>query len=102
MSGGGLVSVTYRLEYPIRLASAKGELVSDITLRRIKGKDLKAVEPLSPQATVFKLIERLSTPQVSQDEIDEMDQTDIQGLDRVISGFSTSGRLPSRDAVSTS
>jgi hypothetical protein len=93
---------TYRLVFPLRLASAKGEIVTELTLRRVKGKDLKAVEPLSPQATVLKLIERLSTPSVSQDEIDEMDQLDIHGLDRVIEGFSKSGKPPSQDAVSTS
>lgn len=93
---------TYRLVFPLRLASAKGEFVSDITLRRIKGKDLKAVEPLSPQATVLKLIERLSHPQVSQDEIDEMDQIDIHGLDRVIEGFSRTGKPPSQGDASSS
>ncbi|MDB5432429.1 MAG: hypothetical protein JWP35_3545 [Caulobacter sp.] len=86
----------------ITLRGPKGERSEEITtvdLRRVKGKDLRAIGGITDEAEVtLTLVARLSG--LDDHQVDELDAADIEVLGRQIEAFLKSGqktgRRPSR------
>lgn len=74
---------TYTLQYPFEF---DGEEVTELTLRRLKRRDLKKFEKIkSNTAKVDAMIADLA--EVSPNLVDELDAVDIRGLSDVLVGF---------------
>lgn len=74
--------ITYTLKYPVNF---EGALHQEITLRRPKAKDLRAVDGKSDMDGAFLLIARLSGwPPAG---VDELDATDIEHIGDILKDF---------------
>lgn len=85
----------YTLKHPI--TPQQGQPITDVVLRRPKGKDVKAADKApSDLESTFVLIERLcSLPggdPVFPGFADELDVEDIEALGERVTAFSRSGR----------
>jgi len=85
--------VTYQLKHPITFTfrgpdGEREETTSELTLRRIKGKDLRGMPPGEVDQALH-LIGKCTglTPM----QVDEIDAEDIAGLGEVIEGFMPPG-----------
>ena len=89
--------VVYRLQYPIEFGS---ETITELSLRRVKGKDIRAVRnTASPASETLDLIGRLSGQ--PRPVIDELDAIDVEEVGKIVEGFTKSGP-PTGDTPSQS
>lgn len=95
---------TYKLKHPIvrRLRAHGGEereeTITEITIRRLKAKDLRVVEKAAGKfSQSLALIGALTglSPQV----VDELDGEDVEGIGEVVGDFFP-GRLPTGETSS--
>ena len=71
-------------------ADEREEEIREVTLRRIKGKDLRLVDTTHGEiATSLAMIARLSGLAIAQ--VDELDSADIAALGEIIEGFTPPG-----------
>lgn len=75
--------LVHMLRHPVVL----GPLTVDriVFSRRLRGKDLRDIEPLSPQATTLKVIELLTGQPAKV--VDELDAEDLADLEEVVASF---------------
>jgi hypothetical protein len=78
-----VLPLTHPLKHPVVLGPATvRELVFS---RRLRGKDLREIEPLSAQATTLKVIEQLTGQPAKI--VDELDAEDLADLEEVVASF---------------
>jgi hypothetical protein len=81
--------VDYFLRFPVEFGS---DTITKLSLRRIKGKDLRAIsECKSEGERSLELIGKLSGQ--PRAVVDELDATDIGEVAKIIEGFTVSGQL---------
>lgn len=81
------VRTTYKLKTPVKFEN--GDIVTELSFRRPKGKDLRKLPAEESLNTVLILARLLSgQPDVL---FDEMDVIDIQGVAEAVAGFMPSG-----------
>lgn len=88
--------VVYKLKYPVALGE---ETITEVALRRPKGKDLRAMRDGESVGESLELIGRLCGQ--PKNVIDELDAIDIQGISEIVDGFAVSSP-PTGDAPSQS
>ncbi|ENN93188.1 phage tail assembly protein [Bartonella bovis] len=75
-------NVTYQLLFPI---TSEGKEYTEITLRRIKTKDIKAIDKKEGTDQVIAMITRLSG--WSYDAVGELDVRDMASIGEILEGF---------------
>lgn len=78
---------TIQLQYPIE---AHGKQVTELTLQRPKGKDLRAVDGMKEVEQTLTLISRLGN--IPPSSVADMDVVDIMACGEVIAGFLSPSR----------
>lgn len=70
---------THKLKYPI--TTTDGRTLTELTLRRPKGKDLRALDKVQGDVTrTLSLIASLAKEQISPEDADQLDLADITSL----------------------
>ncbi len=81
---------TYKLEYPITI---EDQLVEEVTLRRAKGRDLRAMDKAQGDtAKALVLICKLAS--LSETAADELDAVDVTGLSALVGDLIAPGKKP--------
>ncbi|ENN91154.1 phage tail assembly protein [Bartonella bovis] len=75
-------NVTYQLLFPFTL---KEEDYTEISLRRVKMKDIRAVDKKESADQVAAMITRLSG--WTYDAVDELDGSDMAAIGKILEGF---------------
>jgi hypothetical protein len=80
-----LKTTKYTLLEPVKLAT-EGREITELTFRRIKGKDLKKMDRLDSDMdkAAFAITELSGQP---PELFDEMDAADIEAVGKIIEGF---------------
>jgi hypothetical protein len=91
------MSEPYTLKHPVTSTYNKGqaeertETIAVVTVRRPKGRDLRLGDAQGGAiANELKLIAQLTDLTIAQ--VDELDAEDIEGIQKVVAGFSPPGQ----------
>lgn len=84
----------YSLKHPIDRRNSSGEVietVTEVTVRRAKGKDLRVMDRFQdqPSALALKMIEQLT--ELTQSDVDNLDAEDVEGLGERVFGLLPGG-----------
>ncbi len=96
----------YTLKHPITVVFNKGkddereEQILEVTLRRLKGRDLRATDACPGQASMVLLLISKATG-LTQAQADDLDLEDVTALGDLVAGFMPPGLLTGKTPSET-